>query len=440
MTTETFPLKDWLIYSFNNIVNRSNGKTEDPIHQMRKEAITYFAQSGFPSTRQEEWKYTNIEPMLQYQFRFFESEHHVPYKTIEKFFFQKDVASRLVFINGKFSETLSHFEDLPSGVIIKNFEDALHDHPHLINQYFAKYSHNGRDTFTALNIAFAKEGFFLYLPDNSIIEKPFHVLHITDAPNEPYQVHPRHLVIIGKNSTLKIIESHHALSEGPFLHNSFFEIILGDNSQLDLYKFQDDNLQSFRIHQTQIYQQQHSILNSFSVDMGGALVRNNLKVLLDGEGIETNLFGCYLAHGNQLIDNHTAIEHLKPHCNSNELYKGILAGQSRGVFSGTIYVSRDAQKTNAFQSNKNLLLSQQAEVNSKPQLKIFADDVKCTHGATIGQLEQEAVFYLKQRGISAEQAQNLLRSAFVNEVIEKMHLDDVRSFAQRLIGHRLQTL
>lgn len=440
MTVENFPLKDWLIFSFNNIENRSNGKVEDPIYHLRKKAITDFAQLGFPTTRQEEWKYTNIEPLLQYQFRFFESDQQIPIKTIEKFFFQKNISSRLVFINGKYSETLSHFQDLPAGVIIKNFKDALHDHPQIISKYFATINRNGKDTFTALNTAFAKEGLFLYLPHDIIIEKPFHILHITDAPNEPYQVHPRHLVIVGKNSALKFIESHHALSEGPFFHNAFSEIFLGANAQLDFYKIQDDSLQSFRIHQTHIYQEQHSVLNSFCVDLGGALVRNNMKVSLDGEGIETNLFGCYLAQGNQLIDNHTAIEHLKPYCHSNELYKGILAGQSRGVFSGTIYVARNAQKTNAFQSNKNLLLSQQAEVNSKPQLKIFADDVKCTHGATIGQLDQEAIFYLQQRGISTEQAHNLLRSAFVQEVIEKMPLDEVRFFVQGLVDQRLKTV
>ncbi len=218
--------------------------------------------------------------------------------------------------------------------------------------------------------------------------------------------------------------------------NQFWQL----NTQLDFYKIQNDSLKSFRIHQTQIYQEQHSILNSFHIDLGGALVRNNLTVSLDGEGIETNLFGCYLTTGNQLIDNHTTIEHLKPHGNSNELYKGVLGGQSKGVFSGTIYVARDAQKTNAFQSNKNLLLSQDAEINSKPQLKIFADDVKCTHGATIGQLDQEAIFYFQQRGISAEHAQNLLRSAFVGEVIEKISLVNVRTFVHELIDQHLMGL
>ncbi len=226
MATENFPLKDWLIYSFNNIESRSNGKAEDPIHRLRKEAIAHFAQTGFPSTRQEDWKYTNIEPMLQYQFRFFDSEPRIPVHTIEKFFFQKNVAARLVFFNGRFSETLSDLGSLPAKLICKNFEEALHDHPQIINHYFSRYSKNGKDAFTALNTAFAKEGLFLYLPENSIIEEPFHILYISDAQNESYHVHPRHLIIIGKNSSLKIIESHHSLSEGPYLQNSFAESIL----------------------------------------------------------------------------------------------------------------------------------------------------------------------------------------------------------------------
>jgi Fe-S cluster assembly protein SufD len=320
-------------------------------------------------------------------------------------------------------------------MIVTNLEHGLQDYPKIVNKYLAKYSDYRQEPFTALNTAFAREGLFLHVPADLILEEPLHILHVSDPQNKPFQTHPRHLLVIEKNSQVKIIESHHSLSTGPLFHNSVAEIVLKEGSRLDLIKIQDDNLHSFR---TQVYQEKQSSLNSIHFDLGGAIVRNNLTVTLNGENCESNLFGFYLTTGNQLIDNHTTIEHLKPQCQSNELYKGILSGKSRGVFGGTIYVERDAQKTNAFQSNKNLLLSPDADVNSKPQLKIFADDVKCTHGATIGQLDEKAIFYLQQRGISAEQAQNLLRLAFASEVVDKIPLDDTRRFVQEMIENRLK--
>ncbi|OGB69975.1 MAG: Fe-S cluster assembly protein SufD [Caldithrix sp. RBG_13_44_9] len=438
MVPETINLKDWLISTFNNFENRLNGNADQPFHRLRREAISHFARLGFPNTRMEDWKYTNLQPLLDQRYQLFDDDHELKPAAVEKLFIGKKNDNRLVFVNGKFSEKFSNLHLIHPGITLSNLEKALQDHPRIVNEYIAKYSDHRQEAFTALNTAFAREGIFLYVPQDVVVEEPIYILHIFDPQDEPYQAHPRHLLVVEKNSQVKIVESHHSLSDGPVFNNSVTEVILKEGSRLDLLKIQDDNFHSIRIHRTQIYQERQSILNSFSIDLGGAIVRNNLTVSLNGENCESNLFGFYLASGNQLIDNHTSIEHLKPNCNSNELYKGILSGKSRGVFSGTIYVARDAQKTNAFQSNKNLLLSPEADINSKPQLKIFADDVKCTHGATVGQLDEEAIFYMQQRGIPPEQAQNLLRLAFAGEVIDKTSLENVRVFLQDRIEKRLE--
>jgi len=438
MIPEIIDLKDWFISTFNNFENRLNGHADQPFHRLRREAIAHFSRLDFPNTRMEEWKYTNLQPLLDRRFRLFDADHEAKPAAIEKLFLGKKNDNRLVFVNGKFSEKFSNLRTTHPGIILTNLETALHDHSQLVNDNLAKYCDHRQNAFTALNTAFAREGIFLQVAPNVVVGEPINILHIFDPQSEPYQAHPRHVLVIEKNSQIKIVESHHSLSDGPVFNNSVTEIILKEGSRLDLIKVQDVNLHSIGIHHTQIHQEKQSILNSYSIDLGGALVRNNLTVSLNGENCESNLFGFYLASGNQVIDNHTRIEHLKPNCNSNELYKGILSGKSRGVFSGTIYVARAAQKTNAFQSNKNLLLSPEADVNSKPQLKIFADDVKCTHGATIGQLDDEAIFYLQQRGISPTEAQNLLRLAFAGEVLDKMSIDNVRTHVQELINKRLQ--
>jgi Fe-S cluster assembly protein SufD len=438
MVPETIDLKDWLLTTFTNFENRLNGNADQPFHRLQKEAISHFARLGFPTTRMEEWKYTNLQPLLDHRFRLFNGENTIKQTAIEKLFIEKKSNTRLVFVNGKLSEKFSNLHPSQPGITLTNLKNALQDHPRIVNEYLGKYSDHRQESFTALNTAFAREGLFLHVPPEVVVEEPIYILHIFDPQNEPYQNHPRHLLIIEKSSLVKIVESHHALSDGPLFNNSVAEIILKEGSRLDMFKIQDDNLQSFQIHRTQICQEKQSILNSFSIDLGGAIVRNNLIVSLNGENCESNLFGCFLASGNQVIDNHTTIEHLQPRCDSNELYKGILGGKARGVFSGAIYVARNAQRTNAFQSNKNLLLSPEADINTKPQLKIFADDVKCTHSATIGKLDEEAIFYMQQRGIPPEQAQNLLRLAFAGEVVDKMSLDTARIFVQNMIENRLK--
>jgi Fe-S cluster assembly protein SufD len=322
--------------------------------------------------------------------------------------------------------------------VIRSLSSAFTENPDLIKTYLTRYASYREEPFIALNTAFAREGTFIFVPDNTILEEPIHVINISDPGQVTFQSHPRNLIIIGKNSQVSLVESLNHLSDNVYFQNSVSEVLVRENAIVDHIKIQDESKLSFRIATTQVQQEQSSVYHAFSIDLGGALVRNNLNIGLTGENAEANLFGFYLINGKQHLDNHTNIDHLVPNCNSNELYKGILDGKSRAVFSGTIFVEKNAQKTNAFQSNKNLLLSNEAEIDSKPQLKIFADDVKCSHGATIGQIDDQALFYLRQRGISLEDAHILLRQAFAVDVFEKIRIPAAKEYINDLVTERLK--
>jgi len=309
-----------------------------------------------------------------------------------------------------------------------------------LENYLAKYANYKEETFTALNTAFTNDGVFISIPENLRVDNPIQILNISVKSDSNFISFPRNLIIAEKNSKVQIVESFYHLSPNTYFNNSVSEIVVKENAKVDYVKIQDESQKSFSISNTQVYQERDSVFSSVSIDLGGKLVRNNLNVHMDAENCETSLAGFYLVSSSQLIDNHTTVEHAKPHCQSNELYKGILDDHSKAVFSGTVHVLRDAQKTNAFQENKNLLLSEDAEVNSKPQLKIFADDVRCTHGATIGQLDEEAVFYLRQRGISEKNAYSMLHQAFAADVFNYINIDPVRVKVEQLVMEKFKQL
>lgn len=434
---QNIDIKDWYISRFKNFEAGLNGGSRQPFHKIRKTAMERFTALGFPTGRIEDWKYTNISPILQHQFDLAKSTSQIDRNQIKRYMID-DIKNVLVFVNGRFVSQLSSVKSEHPQLIISSLAEVIDENWNLIKTSLARYAGFDSEPFTALNTAFAAEGAFIYIPDSYILEEPIQLLYISDSGHTNFQSHPRNLIIIGKGGQGKVVESHHHLSENTYFHNSVSEIILNENAIADHVKIQDDSKKAFRIAKTQIYQKEKSTYNSVSIDLGGEIVRNNLGVRLDGENCEANLYGFYFVSGKQHIDNHTNIDHLQPNCNSNELYKGILAEKSRGVFSGAIYVAKDAQKTNAFQSNMNLLLSEEAEIDSKPQLKIYADDVKCSHGATIGQLDENAVFYLQQRGISKAEAQTILRSAFAGEVLERISIESLRERIQETISTRLK--
>jgi Fe-S cluster assembly protein SufD len=307
-----------------------------------------------------------------------------------------------------------------------------------VQQYLTRYAPYESNAFTALNTAFLQDGAFVSVPGGALLEIPVHILFVSTGMEAEFISSPRNLIVAERNSQVSIIESHVSLSDNVYFTNSVSEIVLGENAVVEYDKLQIESSRAYHIGSTHIQQERSSNFTSNAISLGGLLVRNNVSVVLDGEGAEATLNGLYLGTGVQHIDNHTTIDHAKPRCPSHELYKGILSGKSRGVFNGKIKVRKDAQKTDAKQTNKNLILSDEASVDTKPQLEIFANDVKCTHGATIGQLDEEAIFYLRSRGVDVDRARDLLIYAFASDVVDRIKVEPLRDLLHEMIHARLE--
>ncbi len=427
-------IKQWYVSNFDLFEDGLNGSREIPFHEVRKSAISKFSELGFPTPRNEEWKYTNVAPLLEYKFKLPVGAARVPEEALQDFAFDKLNENLVVFVNGQYSEELSRLDLNIDDIIVENLRTAVVNHGDLVNRHLGRYANFEDECFTALNTAFTNDGTFIFVPDNKVIEDPIHLINISNGDSE-LVTHPRNLFVAGKNSQVKIIESFHTLSEATYFNNLVTEVFVDERAIVDHIKLQEESTKAYHISSSQVQQERESVYTTVNIDLGGALVRNNLNILLNAENCESHLFGFYLGFGTQHIDNHTFIDHAKPHCFSNELYKGILDDKARGVFSGKIMVRPDAQKTNALQSNKTLLLTNDASINAKPQLEIFADDVKCTHGATIGQLDDEALFYLRARGIGEEMAGAMLRHAFISDVLENIKVEPIRDWMN---GHIIE--
>lgn len=431
-------IKDWYVSHFQAFEHSLNGSAASPFHALRKSAISRFAELGFPGRRDEEWKYTNISPLLKHKFQIAGKPPKVSAETVKKFTFEGLRENLIVFINGRYSEEFSAHTFASKGLVVDSLANALKNHSEAINPYLAKYAGYETETFVALNTAFAADGAFIYIPDNAVVEEPLHLLYISDSMETAFFAAPRNLIIAGKNSRFKVVESHHGWGEYPYFNNAVTEVAVQENARVDHVRIQDEALNAYHITTLNANQQKNSVYSLINVDLGGSLVRNNLTVKLDGENCEAHLIGFYLGGGKQHIDNHTAIDHAKPNCFSNEFYKGILGGKASGVFNGKIFVRQDAQKTNSYQNNKALLLSDDATINSKPQLEIFADDVKCTHGATVGQLDEEALFYLRSRGIPRDQANSILQYAFASDAFNYIPVESVKERLDQIVLERLR--
>lgn len=431
------PPEEWYVANFRRFENSLNGETTAPFHTIRQEAIARFAELGFPTTRNEEWKYTSISPLLKRGFTPGEDFADISAQKLKKFAFKGLEENVVVLINGRYSGAFSTFRGDQEGILVEGMAAAFARHPRLISNYLAKYADYQQEPFVALNTAFTLDGVFISIPEGSVIEQPIHLLNISAPTGNNFFSNPRILVVAGKNSRVQIVETHDHLSEHSCFVNQVTEIVLEENALVDHVKIQDENLQTYHIANRQVHQEKGSNYSSVNIDLGGMLVRNNLNVRLNEENCEAHLIGFYLGKDNQHIDNHTFMDHAMPNCHSNELYKGILDDKSRGVFNGKILVRKDAQKTNAYQNNKSLLLSDFATMNAKPQLEIFADDVKCSHGATVGELDEEALFYLRTRGITLEKAQAILQYAFAGDVFSYIKIGAVREKLDEILHERL---
>jgi Fe-S cluster assembly protein SufD len=411
--------------------------------QRRRDSFAAFEAVGFPTHKDEEWKYTPLNLLK-------ETEYKPAYgATVERTAFDatpvgKVDAATVAFVNGQEAPELAIPLNLPNGVFVGTLQQAIEEIPEIVERWLGKVAtYDGKlgstndDRFIHLNNAYLGEGAVVYVPRNVVVEDPIHLAFLSHADHGAFGAFPRVLVVMDENSQAKLLESYVGLS-GAYFNCSVTEIALEKNAVLEHDKFQYESLEAVHIANTAIHQDGPSTYTSNNIGFGGAISRNDINVWVDGEHCETWLNGTYVATGEQIADNHTRIDHAKPNCNSFEVYKGVLADRSQGVFNGKIFVYLDAQKTDAKQTNQAILLSPTASIETKPQLEIFADDVKCTHGATVGQVKEEAKFYLRSRGIPEKEADALLVYAFAAEVIEKIAIDEVRDALESVLFEKLK--
>jgi len=433
---KTIDIKDWYISNFGEFEKRLNGGRENTIHQKRKEALSNFSKLEFPTIKDEEWKYTSIAPLLKHNFVPSFEMKTVSKELIKSKLFDQMEHSLIVFINGRFSPEHSDLLNLPKGVIAGSIANEIKNNNEVLHKHFSKYADYQNHIFTALSTAYTEDGAFIYVPDGKIVEEPIHIIFITISDNQKILSQPRNLFVAGKNSQVTIVEHYASDEESIYFTNAVTEIVAEESSVLNHIKLQEESKQAFHIASMEVDQERSSNFSSHSISTGGKITRNDFNSRFNDEGGECTLNGLFLLNDDQLFDVHTLIDHAKPHCNSHEHYKGILDGKSSGVFNGKVLVRKDAQKTNAFQENNNLILSNEAIANTKPQLEIFADDVKCSHGATIGQLDEEARFYLKSRGIGEKAATAILIHAFASDVITSIKLEPVRNYLEAILTKR----
>ena len=396
------------------------------LQDLRDRGAARFAALGFPTVRDEEWRFTNISPIANTEFVPATEPEPVTEHALREVVYS-DAPNRIVVLNGRFASQLSRVNGLPNGVRVGSLAAAVTEHADVVPRYLGQLAEFGTKAFTALNTALAVDGLYVHIPDGVILNEPLHLLFLTEAgAAQPMMSNVRTLVVVGDRSQARIVETYVGLGGGRYFTNAVTELFAGEGAVVDHYKVQQESVDAFHVASMHVHATRSANVSSHSFSLGGKIVRDDVAALLDGEGAECTLNGLYLADGDRLVDNHTAIDHAKPHCPSHEVYKGILGGKARAVFNGKIVVRQDAQKTDAKQTNRALLLSDNASINTKPQLEIFADDVKCTHGAAIGQLDDDAIFYLRARGLTYFEARDMMIHAFAGEILDRVKIEPLR--------------
>jgi Fe-S cluster assembly protein SufD len=404
-----------------------------PFQNLRQSARARFRDLSFPTPKTEDWRFTNVASLLQVPFEL------APPTSVDATALPAlptPGTARLVFVNGIFNPGLSNHGAHTKGFDIGSLGSIGPEQARRLNEVVGLADYKGQ-IFTALNTSFLDDGAYIVVPEGKIVAEPIEVIYLSAPAAKSFVTHPRTVLIAGQNSQATVVERYLAAPGSEvYFTNAVTELAIADNAVVDHYKVQDESRQAYHIANTQVLQARASRFSTHNLSLGGGLVRNEVRVRFDGEGCEATVNGLYLAGGKQHIDNYTVIDHAQPHCASHELYKGILNDQAHGVFNGKIFVRPDAQKTDAKQTNKVLLLSDSATINTKPQLEIFADDVKCTHGATVGQLDAESIFYLRSRGIGLDEARALLTYAFANDVIGRIKIDALREELEQWVLRR----
>jgi Fe-S cluster assembly protein SufD len=438
--TATEPQLGNYLESFSTFEKRAPGQGLPWLENLRREAFARFCEVGFPSTRVEDWRFTNVAAIAQTRFQLARKPETLPSEDLLEPYRTLDAACELVFLDGHFSAHLSSCARVPDGVRVGGLAQQIAESPAEIEAHLGKYLNTRRDPFAALNTAFLGDGAYVHIRRGAIVEAPIYLLFVTTAQKTPAVAHPRNLIVAEQAAQATIVEDYVSLDGGVAFSNTATELIAGEDAVISHYMIERENTKSFNVSTLRIQQGRSASTASHSVLLGGSLVRNNVHPVLAGEGGECLINGLFIGAGEQHLDNYMLVEHASAHCGSRQFYNGILDQRAHGVFHGRIVVHKDAQKTDAKQTNRNLLLSDEAQIDTKPQLEIFADDVKCTHGATIGQIEENALFYLRSRGIEEVSARRLLLLAFASECLDRMKEGPARTRVERLIHEHLLRL
>jgi Fe-S cluster assembly protein SufD len=428
-------LKDKILSSYVAFENEMDMNSD--IHEIRMKSLEKFEKLGFPSKKLEEWKYTSLNTVLKNDYSLFPNkEVSVDLADVKKYFIHDIDSYKVVFIDGKYNSFLSETTHDTIDVCLMSAALTKPKYKIVIENYFNKIAK--QDNLTSLNTAFAKEGAYINIPKNVEVQKPIQIINLTTGSEIATMMQPRNLIVLEENAHVQIIERHQSLNSNAVLSNVVTEVFVARNATVDYYKIQNDNLNASLVDNTFIEQKTNSEVSVHTFSFGGNITRNNLNFYQRGEHINSILKGITIIEDKQLVDHHTLVHHIGPNCESHQDYKGIYDERSTGVFNGKVLVAKEAQKTNAYQQNNNILVSDKANVNAKPQLEIFADDVKCSHGCTIGQLDDEALFYMQQRGIPKKEGKALLMYAFANTVLESVKIPEVKSRITKLIAQKLK--
>ena len=427
-------LKEKLVSSFMAFENTLD--VDSPVHDIRTEAIKTFETEGFPTKREEAWKYTSLNSVLKHDYSVFpKHENALEFKDVKKYFIHEIDSYKIIFIDGKYSSHLS--QTTHDGIDVCLMSAALNKPKYqlIIENYFNKIA--PKDGLSSLNTAFSAEGAYIHIPKNKLVAKPIQIIHFSTGNEAAILSQPRNLIVVDENSHVQIIERHQSLTDNPVLTNTVTEIFANKRAIVDYYKIQNDNENASLIDNTFVNQKQESHAKVHTFSFGGKLIRNNLNFYQNGERIDSTMKGITIIGNKQHVDHNTLVHHIEPNCESHQDYKGIFDDSSTGVFNGKVVVEKEAQKTNAFQANNNILISDKASINTKPQLEIFADDVKCSHGCTIGQLDESAMFYLRSRGIPEKEARALLMFAFSNNVLDSVKIPEIKNRITKIIANKL---
>ena len=405
------------------------------LRDLRERAFVRFCEVGFPTIKDEDWRFTNLNALAQTPFELPRYVHEFTASFVASLapFRIPGAACQLVFVNGRFAPDLSDSGSLAQGVQVGSLAQAIAEDSQALETHLGHYLNIQRDAFCALNTAFLEDGAFVYLPRRTVLEAPISLLFISIPGDAPQMTHPRNLIVAEDETEAGVVEDYISFGSGVFFSNAVTELVAGENAVISHHLVEREDWQAFNISTLRTQQARGANVSSHSVLLGGGLVRNNVHPVLAGQGGECLINGLFIGNDRQHMDNYMLVEHASPHCSSRQFYNGILDGHSHGVFHGRIIVHKDAQKTDAKQTNRNLLLSDDAQIDTKPQLEIYADDVKCTHGATIGQVEENALFYMRTRGIDEASARRLLLLAFANECLDRMKCGEVRDYLAGLV-------